>query len=84
MIDASLDDDYAEIGPGGLAEEPRFDPAWELERGDIELVGAPIGRGQFANVHKARVPRATLTFLLYAGLTATVLRRSSTPESLSY
>ena len=53
MMDASLDDDYAEIGPGGVTEEPRFDPAWELNRGDIEFIGNPIGRGQFANVHKA-------------------------------
>lgn len=57
VMSNNIDDDYAEIGPGGSFEEPKFDPEFELTRDDIELVGSPIGRGQFGNVHKAHFVR---------------------------
>ena len=33
--------------------KPIFDPKWEIDRSQIDILGAPIGRGQFGNVYRA-------------------------------
>lgn len=47
-----VDDDYAEIGEQD-AIQVKFDPVFEIDRNSIQILGSPIGRGQFGNVYKA-------------------------------
>ena len=47
-----VDDDYAEIGEQD-AIQVKFDPMFEIDRNSIQILGSPIGRGQFGNVYKA-------------------------------
>lgn len=56
------DDDYAVIGE---VEEntPRFDPQFELDRSQIQLIGE-IGQGQFGNVHCANYTKGGIKALV--------------------
>ena len=52
-----IDDDYAEIGEQ-LENVVKFDPEWEIDRNKIQILGTPIGRGQFGSVYKAKYRNA--------------------------
>ena len=56
MSQMNIDDDYAEIGPGGSFEEPKFDPQFELNRAGIGNVTIIANVTVIANVRRNQGP----------------------------